>query len=259
MNHSVKALFFVLGIVHLFGMAAAAEPVSKTITEVLREPLPSEDLSCTANDTAITIQGPTFRYSVDRATGAVSALEALRDNRVVMKLQEAVTLWLEDVSLAKSAKAVTTIQTEGKEQVVLSTEGQWRTGVSYTLRSIFYNDGVLVSEITLTPEADLELHQGIRYELTAAGRFTHYLHKRRDNEGMDCFKGALPKPGETVRMSTPTSCLEVFSSEAALAMFTDMGDFHRSPAELDTAAIRVDSVVQKGDSPEWHLVKPNTF
>ena len=50
------------------GVAAlnlGASPVSKTITEVLREPLPSGDLSCTVSDTAILVAGPTFRYTVD--------------------------------------------------------------------------------------------------------------------------------------------------------------------------------------------------
>lgn len=245
----MKTLIVLLGIAHIFGAVAVAEPVSKTVTEVLRESLPPEDLSCTANDTAITIQGPSFRYVVDRATGAISDLEAMREGRVVMKLQEPSTLWLDDVSLAQSARGITQIISDGKDQVILLTEGKWRAGVSFSSRSIFYNDGVLVSEISLRPDSDVELHQGIRYEIKAAGRFSRYLHKRRDNEGMDCFKGALPKPGETVRMNTPTSCLEVFSSEAALALFTDMGDFHRSPAELDTAAVRVDAITRNGDSP----------
>ncbi|HPO16189.1 MAG TPA: hypothetical protein PLI09_22330 [Candidatus Hydrogenedentes bacterium] len=242
MNNTMTVLILLIGIVQVFGTALAAAPISKTFTEVLREPLLSEDLSCTVNDTTITIQGPTFRYVVDRATGVISDLEAVREDRVVLKLHDPSTLWLDDVSLAKSSNGNTQILVNGKDRVTLLTEGKWRPDVSFSIRNIFYNDGVLVSEISLMPDTDIELHQGIRYEITAAGCFTHYLHKRRDNEGTDCFKGALPKAGETIRMNTPTSCLEAFSSEAALAMFTDMGDFHRSPAELDTAAIRVDSV-----------------
>ncbi len=76
MKYCLKASILVLGTAYMFGMAAAGGPVSKTVTEVLREPLPPEDLSCMANDTTITIQGPTFRYVVDRATGAAEAIEA---------------------------------------------------------------------------------------------------------------------------------------------------------------------------------------
>jgi len=238
----MKVLILLMGVVQAFAVAAAAGPASKTVTEVLREPLPSEDLACTVTDTTVSIQGPTFRYVVDRSTGAVSQLEAMREGRAVVKLREPVTLWVDDTSLATSVRGVTRVEADGKEQVVLLTEGRWRPDVSCTIRSVFYNDGVVVSEITVKPDAELALRQGIRYELSATGQFTHYLHKRRDTDGMDCFKGVLPKAGETVRMDKPTSCLEAFSSEAALAMFTDMGDFYRSPAELDTAAVRIDSV-----------------
>lgn len=241
----MKPLILLMGIVQAFALAAVATPVSKTVTEVLREPLPSEDLACTVSDTTIVVQGPTFRYVVNRATGAVSQVEAIRDGRTVVRLREPATLWLDDASLAVSARGVTRVEADGKDQVVLLTEGRWCDGVSYTLRSVIYNDGVLVSEITVKPDAELAVRQGIRYELSAMGQFTHYLHKRRDNEGMDCFKGALPKAGETVRLNTPTSCLEAFSSEAALAMFTDMGDFYRSPEELDTAAVRIDSTAER--------------
>lgn len=225
----------------LLALSACAGPVSRPVTEVLRDPLPSEDLTCTESDTAITVQGPTFRYVVDRATGAVCELQATRDGREVVRLCKPATLWLDDASLAASARGATNILKQGKDQVILLTEGIWCRGVACAIRHILYNDGVLVSEVALTPDTDLVLRQGIRHELDAAGRFTGYLHKRRDTEGMDCFQGALPEPGETARMHTPTSCLEVFSADAALAMFTDMGDFHRAPAELDTAAVRVDS------------------
>ena len=68
----MEALILVAGILQALGAAAGDEPVSKTVTEVLREPLPPENLSCTTSETTITIQGPTFRYMVDRATGAIS-------------------------------------------------------------------------------------------------------------------------------------------------------------------------------------------
>lgn len=230
-----------LGMALLLGAAAAVEPESKTISAVLREPLPPENLSCIVTDSAMTVEGPTFRYVIDRATGAVAELEVAREGRIVAKLREPAALWLDDFNLAKSACGVTQVLAEGTERISLLTKGQWCDGVACSIRNTVYNDGVLVSEISITPEADLVLRQGIRHDIEASGRFTHYLHKRRDNEGMDCFQGTLPQPGETVRLHTPTSCLEVFSTEAALAMFTDMGDSYRSPDTLDTAAVRVDT------------------
>ena len=70
----------------LLALSACAGPVSRPVTEVLRDPLPSEDLACTESDAAITVQGPTFRYVVDRATGAVSELQATRGGREVVRL-----------------------------------------------------------------------------------------------------------------------------------------------------------------------------
>ena len=160
---------------------------------------------------------------------------------VVLQLREPAALWLDETNLAGRIGGVTRVLEARPARVILSTECHWAPGIACKMHTTIYNDGVLVAEITLTPAADGELRQGIRCEISAAGRFAHYLHKRRDTEGMDCFQGALPPPGETVRMDTPTSCLQVFSAEAALALFTDMGDFYRSPATLDTAAIRVDS------------------
>ena len=49
------------------GAASGLSPLSKTITEVLREPLPPEDLTCSTEASEIVVQGPTFRYSVDMA------------------------------------------------------------------------------------------------------------------------------------------------------------------------------------------------
>jgi len=99
--------------------------------------------------------------------------------------------------------------------------------------------GVLVSEIRLTPANDIELKQGIRVEVECEGMFSHYIHKRRDTDGMDCVGKPLPSAERTVRINTPTSCLEVYSEKAALAMFTDMGSFYRSPDTMDTAFVHV--------------------
>lgn len=238
----MQALMLLLCLLQTSGAAADLPVTSETIAEVVREALPPEDLSCTVTDTAISVQGPTFRYTIDRANGAVSGLDVTREGKRVITLREPVALRLDDSSLTGAVGGATRVLKESLDQVVLSTECLWVPGVPCTVTTTIFNDGVLVSEVTLTPEADLVLRQGIRCEASAAGRFSHYLHKRRDTNGMDCYQGALPQPGETARLNTPTSCLEVYSDEAALALFTDMGDFYRSPASLDTAAVRVNAV-----------------
>lgn len=216
--------------------------MSKSIKEILREPLPSEDLVCNEDSEKIVIQGPTFRYVVERETGIVSDVEVVREGTVVVKLLEPLALWIDDLNLVKNVKCETKVELNNKNQVVLSSEGMYKSDTSYRIKSTFYNDGVAVFQITLTPELDWYLTQGIRYEIGARGLFTHYLHKRRDTYGFDCYQGEIPKVGETARVFTPTSCMEVYSNKSALAMFTDMGDYYRSPKELDTGAVRVDSI-----------------
>ena len=253
MEHDVWKLERVKGMCHanlillmcmLAGTASATdlEPKSQTIAQVLREPLPPEDLHCTAEENAVTVQGPTFRYTLDRANGAVTALEALREGKPVVTLNGPAAFTLDDASLAQVTEGLTQVLEEGPQKVVLETRSLWAPGLPCAVRTTIYNDGVLVSQVTLTPEVEVVLRKGIKYEATATGHFSHFLHKRRDTNGLDCFQGALPGPGETARMNTPTSCLEVYSDEAALAIFTDMGDFYRSPDTLDTAAVRVDAV-----------------
>ncbi|MEA3366462.1 MAG: hypothetical protein U9Q79_12550, partial [Candidatus Hydrogenedentes bacterium] len=82
------------------GAAWGASPVSKTITDVLRTPLPSEDLKCTANDTSITVEGATFRYTVDRSTGAITQLVATREETDVVRANQP-ALWFDDLCLSK--------------------------------------------------------------------------------------------------------------------------------------------------------------
>ena len=236
----------VLGCAIAAALAVAAGPawpldcVSRTITEVLRDPLPPEDLSCTVEAARIVIQGPTFRYSVDSATGAVAAIDAAREGEVVARLRETAELWIDDRRLGSATGGATRVLAQGKDKVVLATEGVLDADVAYMIESTFYNDGVVVSEVTLKPQKDLAIRQGIRCEVSATGRFSQYLHKRRDTNGVDCFKGAIPETGELVPLADLTSCLEVFSPEAALAVFTDRGGSYRSPADLPTASLRVD-------------------
>ena len=221
------------------GAAWGAPPVSRTVTEVIREPLPSEELSCTADERAVVVQGPVFRYTVDRTAGAITALDTAREGQPVVRLRQPAELWFDGARLSASASGTTEILAQGTDKVVLKTEGTLRENVPYTLQTAFYNDGVMVSEMTLRPAQDFSLSEGLRFEASASGRFSHYLHKRRDTDGIDCFQGALPEAGETVELATLTSCLEVFGHEAALAIFTDRGGTFRQPADAPLAVLAV--------------------
>ncbi len=242
----MQALIALVCMAQIVTSVTAVAPVSQSITEVLREPLPSEDLSCTITEDTVLIRGAVFLYRIDRASGVVSGLEVTRGGRTVVMLREPVGLWLDDAVLANVSGGVTQVLEEGPAKVVVETKCLWVPSLPCTIRTTVYDDGVLVSEVTLTPEMEVVLRRGIRYEANATGRFTHYLHKRRDTNGIDCFKGALPNSGETVNMDTPTSCLEAFSDEAALALFTDMGDYYRSPESMNTAAILVEDNGETG-------------
>lgn len=229
--------------VFAMGMTALAEsaPTSRTITEVLRDPLPPEDLIGSETASEIILHGSTFRYTVDRKTGLISTLEAMRRGQTVLKLNGPADLHLDGMSLAERGSGATRISSNDTSKVVLFTEGRWGDGLPFTLESTFYNDGVVVCEVTLRPGEDLMVREGLRYDIGAEGRFDQYLHKRRDTEGMDSPKGALPAPGTPVPLTTLTSCLQVYSAEAALAMFTDRGGAYRSPAGIETASLRVDA------------------
>jgi hypothetical protein len=241
---TVLALAIAVALAGDTGVARARSPVSKTITEVLRQPLPREDLSCTTEGTRIVIEGPTFRYTVDQATGAIVGLAAVREGQVVAALGEPADLLIDDLRLA-AASGTTKILAQGKDKVILATEGALGPDIAYTVQNTFYNDGVAVAEFRLKPRKDLAIQRGITYRVSAAGQFGQYLHKRRDTNGTDCFKGALPEAGKTVGLATLTSCLEVFSADAALAVFTDRGGIHRSPGDIETGSLRVDE--KKGE------------
>lgn len=231
--------------VALFLLPAHADPVSqpqsRLIMDVMRDPLPSEDLTASESDTAYTIQGPTFRYVVDKATGLISEMYATRNGSTVAELTAPTELWVDDHACSRADERPDTTGFSRREnnRVSVSTGGRWGD-LSFRMDHDFYNDGVVLTSVMLYSEKDIVLSKGIRYEVAASGRFSQYLHKRRDTNGMDCLEGALPGPGQPVSLNTPTSCLEVFGSEAALAMFTNRGGSHRAPADAETASLRVD-------------------
>lgn len=248
----MKNIFLFVFTLFILSLPVSSQVMSKSIREVLREPLPSENLVCEEKGEQIVIKGPTFKYVVDRNTGAVVDIEVMRGDVVVVKMTEPLNVLMDDESWDKNVKGKTKIEVKEKNQVVVRTDGKWGKDMACSITTTFYNDGVFVSQFALTPEKDRSLLQGIRQELSARGQFTHYLHKRRDTYGFDCYQGAIPKVGETSRIYTPTSCLEVYSNKSALAMFTDMGDYYRSPQELDTGAVRVDAVEGEDVSVNIH-------
>ena len=209
---------------------AVAEEVgrhSKTVTSVLREPLPSEELSCRSSADGIVVEGPTFTYVVDKANGAIRSLHVRREGEVVVWLDEPADILIDDYRLASGESPTgTEIVSCRDEQVVLKTRGVLKAPdgqqpeLPYELATVFYNDGVTVSELKLLLRQDLSVSKGISYHVAAEGRFGHYIHKRRDEHGSGSAWGALPEPGKEVSFATLTSCLQAFSPAGR------SGDFH---------------------------------
>ncbi len=235
-----------LGALAAHTAAADAKRRSETVTSVLRKPLPAEDVRCLVDAGKITIRGPTYRYVVDKATGAIRSLWVEREGRTVVRLQDAADIFIDNRRLtAKENSGETLVVTRSSEKVVLKTtgvleaSGDPRSDLGYRLTHVFYNDGVVVSELTLLPQEDFLIREGIRHCLTARGSFSHHLHKRVDHHGANAPYGPLPQAGKAVGFKTLTSCLQVFSPEAAVAIFTDSGGIHLAKTGLDTAVVEV--------------------
>lgn len=225
---------------------AAEQPRSKRIRTVLRQPLPSEDLKYEVNSAGINIEGPTFRYTIDKQSGVIRGLEVKREDQTVISLQEPADLILDDFQLSsKQNRGDTILESKSKNKVVLKTTGTLRNKqhsereIPYTLQSTFFNDGVVVSRMTLKPKRDLPIKKILSSRLSATGRFRNYLNKLRNNNGLGSQKGFLPKAGTTLNLTTLSSCLQVFSPEAALAIFTDSAGVHRSQTGMSTAVLNV--------------------
>lgn len=232
-------VFGILCIFQFFTTAFALENLSRPLTEILNQPNSSEELKIVLTPDKITIQGPTFCYGISRSTGSIYNVEALRQDTQVVTLKKPVKVTADNVDLFGLTDGTTHVIESGTGKIDLITEGRLKSGDSCVICNTIYNDGVLVSEIRLTPAKDIELKQGIRVDVECEGIFSHYIHKRRDTDGMDCVGKMLPPAETTLGINTPTSCLEVYSGKAALAMFTDMGSFYRSPDTMDTAFVHV--------------------
>jgi hypothetical protein len=225
--------------------AAEAEPASRRPVDVLRQPLPAENLSLSTSDDRIAIAGPTFVYTVDRATGGICSLVVKREGAAVVEFTGPVELTIDGRNFSAVNVAKLDIVEQGPGKVVLRTSGVLEDpkaaspAVDFQTEHTFYSDGVVATRWSLTPRAELTVREGIACRVPARGRFTHGFNKRRDTEGMDLRAAPLPQPGKSMAWSTPTSCVEAFSSEAALAVFTDRGGVHLSKPGLETASIEV--------------------
>jgi hypothetical protein len=124
------------------------------------------------------------------------------------------------------------------DKVLIQTKGTFENdagqSLDFTDEKTFYNDGVVVTHVRLVPNDDFAVRHSIVWHVSAQGRFTSYLHKRRDEDGSQAARGKLPASGP-VQFSTLTSCLGVVSPAAALAIFTDSGAMHLSRASANTA------------------------
>ncbi|NUQ65577.1 MAG: hypothetical protein HUU20_24170 [Pirellulales bacterium] len=244
--HGLCLLTASLGGLAGLGLAGEASPRSKTVYSVLREPLPPEDLSTRESDKEVVVEGPTFTYGLPKSSGIVGSLIACRQERAVVELVGPMDIVVDEYRLAAaSASGKTQIVRQGKEQVVLQTEGVMRSGTAgrpelpYRLTTTVYNDGVVVAEITLQPRQALAVRQGIEFRVGARGRFRHCMHKTRSEHGAEAGPKALPAAGQIATFAGRTSCLQVFSEEAALAIFTDGGGLNLKDDKPEAATIQV--------------------
>ena len=229
-------------------------------------PLPAEHLTCKETADEIKIGGPTFEYRVSRRSGGIAALKAWRGDRVVAELQGLAQIAIDDWPLlTETADVAVDVVRRDAGQVVVRVRGSWvdpqdgTRSLEGTLEHLFYSDGVLVTRAELIPIRDLPVHQSLRHTLTARGHFSHYLHKDTTHYDSDVPRDnpRLPDSGQTLGFRSTTSCLEVFSRQAALAMFTDLGGWHVAAPELETAAPRTCNVEMR-TGPRWTLLSTSS-
>lgn len=256
MNADVKRYWVVklpLGLLMLVSALCSARAegsskVSKTIGIVLREPLPAEELSLSNGAGEWVITGPTFAYRVEKTTGAINALRVVSEGREAIGSSSPADIQIDDYRLASDSSSGEMVAvTQSKDKIVLRGQGVLRDPakrgpeVDYSLLHTFFDDGVVVSSVKLTPRRDLLITKALLFQLQAQGQLSHYLHKRRDEHGERAVRGSLPEASKEVRFSTLTSCLQVFSPSAGLALFTDCGSTHLSRVDLDSAVVEVTS------------------
>lgn len=200
MNILRKTLALLLVVVSMVwpGWCEARPKVSKPIESVLRQPLPPEELSLTRTAHELVINGPTFTYTVGRTNGAITGIRAAGDRQELIASTGAAEIEVDGYRLSGGiASAGVEVVSRGKDKVVLRAGGVLgKNRMQYELLHTFFNDGVVVSNVKLTPRQDLLVTNAIAYELPVQGALSHYLHKRRDEHGDAAVRGSLPEPGK---------------------------------------------------------------
>ena len=113
------------------------EPVSRRPIEVLRQPLPPENLSLETTDDVLKIIGPTFVYSVDRATGAIRSLSARRGDAVVVESTAPVELSLDGRKLSAAGVAKIDVMRRTPAKIELRAAGVLKDRKANRPRSTF--------------------------------------------------------------------------------------------------------------------------
>jgi hypothetical protein len=236
------AVLLLVGVVASVAHAQPAAPRSIPIRDVLRQPLPAENLRLLEHESDLVIQGPTFAYTVDRRTGMIAKIAVERDGVEVLTAPAPASLRLDDYSLTPDdARATTAVVSADAGKVVLKTTGELSgpAPLPFSLETTFFSDGVVVARVTLTPAADLAIARRIEFAAALEGPLERYLHKCHERYDSDSGGAMLPLPpaGQRADFATTTSCLQVMSHQAGGAIFTDLGAHHVAPAGLPTASI----------------------
>lgn len=245
---------------------AAQGPIGSTIGQVLREPLPLEKLTLVARRDVLRIEGPTFAYEVRRDSGRVSSFVVSAEGRERIRSVAPWVLQVDDYRLRNvQATGRVEVLQAGPGRIELKTEGVLRSSdphsaeLDYTLLHSFFNDGVVVCSVKLRPRKDLLVRSHILTQVRARGEFSHWLHKRRDENGSEAARGPLPAQGRVSWQKTLTSCLQVFSPTAGMAVFTDAGGSEPGEAIAETASAEVHSQTEAGSevSLTQFIVRPS--
>src|SRR5829696_10518277 len=97
--HLRRRAVVALSLIACFGPIVSAKPSSPRsipIADVLRQPLPAENLTLDERETAYVVHGPTFEYSVDRRTGMISQVAVRRDGKEVLSAPAPLSLRFDD-------------------------------------------------------------------------------------------------------------------------------------------------------------------
>ena len=148
-------------------MAAQTENIgktSKTISAVLREPLPPEEINLSKTAAEFVISGPTFTCRVQRKTGAISGIKVVRDEQEVITSIGPADIQIDRHRLASELNSCKlSVVSKGKDKIVLRAQGvlhdpaKPEADIDYTVLHTFFNDGVVVSGIKLVLRNDLKL------------------------------------------------------------------------------------------------------